>query len=64
MATEGELWIPEIRNMEIWGGGRGRWKTEKDDFSFEHVDPQGSVRPVINSQVYRSGVQNRSELEI
>lgn len=32
---------PEIRNMEVWRGGRGRWKKIK--ISFEHVDPQGSV---------------------
>lgn len=64
MAAGGELCIPEIRNMEIWEGGQSWWKTEKGDFGFEHVDPQGSVRPLINCQVYGSGVQNRSELEI
>lgn len=44
---------PEIRNMEVWRGGRGRWKKIK--ISFEHVDPQGSV---INTWLYGSGVQN------
>lgn len=48
----------------IWRGERGLCKTEKDDFSFEHVDPQGTVRSIINNQVYGSGVQNRSELEV
>ena len=45
--------FPEIRTVEVWGGGRGREKDiRKMISSFKHADPRGSVRHVVNIWLY------------
>ena len=56
LASRGQFAISWDKDHGGLRAGKCRQKIEKDDFSYEHVDPQGSVRYIMNSPACESEI--------